>query len=149
MQEQMDRALTEAERESRAQLFAELLPMEEALARAACAELDPDSGLTLDADHTTLNVLFPFEVAAVLATRVAQLDAGAPSFLPGRPYVFPVDHMLVAQKELRARLLPFVLQRRLAPGRFEYFALRDMQVLEELEVDCIDFDAVLAHAHVT
>lgn len=142
----MDRQLAEKEARQRRELFTEILPFSEAVARAHSAVVDEHSGLTTDAAHSTMNILYPFELAKVLATRTAQLAEGAPTFLPGRPYLYPMDYTLVAQKELRMKLLPFLVRRRLACDRYEYFPLAQMLVLEELEVDLIDFDAMVAQA---
>lgn len=140
---QVEQARQEVMRARFSQHIAEVLSMDETIARADCIVLDAKSQISTDARHQSMNILTMFELAAVLSTRTAQLSAGAPTFLPGYPFIYPIDYHLVAQKELRMRRLPFIIKRRINDGVFEYFHLRDMLVLEELEVDVIDFDSIL------
>lgn len=124
-------------------VFSESIPFEECLARAKCIQLDEKSGMSVDPYHTSLNVLHEFEIAKVLALRKAQLDRGAASFILDRPFLFPIQTHYIAQYELRNKLLPFIIHRSLGPTRNEYFHLSDMLVLQELDIDCMDFESLL------
>lgn len=124
-------------------VFPETIPVEECLSRARALRIDEESGLPIDEFHSTPNVLFEFEIAKVLSLRKSQLDRGAASFIPDRPFPFPIQTHFIAQYELRNKWLPFIIQRPIGASRNEYFFLSDMQILQELDIDCMDFQALL------
>ena len=126
-------------------VFSETLPLEECLLRARSMVIDAESGLSVDDDHTTPNVLFEFEIAKILILRQSQLDEGAASFIPDHPFPYPIPNHYVAQYELRNKLLPFVLQRTLGETKTEYFLVSEMQILFELDIDFMDFHSMLGN----
>ena len=99
--------------------------MEEVKAR--CVITYDANGMIKDDQHKTTPILTKYELTRVLGQRTKQLNAGAPCLLDARPNI--LDNFQIAQQELQAKRLPFILRRPLPGGKFEYWRLQDLQLV--------------------
>ena len=99
--------------------------MEEVKAR--CVIKYNAHGMIEDDQHKTTPILTKYELTRVLGQRTKQLNAGAPCLLDERPNI--LDNFQIAQQELQAKRLPFILRRPLPGGKFEYWRLQDLQLV--------------------
>lgn len=82
----------------------------------------------LDEHHTSPPFLTVYERTKILGTRANQLADGA------RPYIHPIpEHITapleIAKLELENRALPFIVERPMPDGSFEYWRLSDLMIL--------------------
>ncbi len=100
--------------------------MEEVKAR--CVITYDANGMIKDDQHKTTPILTKYEWTRVLGQRTKQLNGGAPCLLEGgRPNI--IDNLQIAQQELAAKKLPFIIRRPLPGGKFEYWRLQDLQLV--------------------
>ena len=78
-----------------------------------------------DLHHTTLPILTKYEYTRVLGLRAKQINDGAPLFIE----TALVDGYLIAQLELRAKRLPFIIRRPLPNGDHEFWNVADLEIL--------------------
>ena len=82
-----------------------------------------------DSNHTTIPILTKYEKARILGIRASQLNDGADPYIKVSSNV--VDSYVIAQKELKEKVLPFIISRPLPNGNIEYWRLRDLEILQE------------------
>lgn len=86
-----------------------------------------ENGIVCDPLHLTVPVLTKFEKTRILGQRTKQLASGA------KPFVKIPENMiesnLIAELELREKKLPFIIKRPLPGGKFEYWNLKDLEVI--------------------
>ena len=82
-----------------------------------------------DSNHTTIPILTKYEKARILGIRASQLNDGADPYIKISSHV--VDSYVIAQKELKEKVLPFIISRPLPNGNIEYWRLRDLEILQE------------------
>ena len=75
---------------------------------------------------TTSPVLQKYERCRLLAVRITQLQLGAPPLVDTAGLRSDRE---IAEKELRERVLPLIVRRKLGPGRHEDWRLSDMVLL--------------------
>jgi DNA-directed RNA polymerase I, II, and III subunit RPABC2 len=80
-----------------------------------------------DAKHTTYPFLTLYERTRIIGLRANQLSQGARSFVPVPPQMTDVRE--IARLELAQKKLPFIIQRPLPNGTFEYWRLSDLMIL--------------------
>ena len=78
-----------------------------------------------DVNHTTLPILTKYEYTRILGLRAKQINDGAPLFVD----TALVDGYLIAQLELRAKKLPFIIRRPLPNGDHEFWNVSDLELL--------------------
>lgn len=88
-----------------------------------------DLNLIHDDKHVTLPILTKYEKARILGLRISQLNKGA------RPYITIenrqiVDMHIIAEQELKKKLLPFIIMRPIPNGNKEYWKLEDLEIIE-------------------
>lgn len=84
-------------------------------------------GVIDDVLHRTTPILTKFERTRILGERAKQLQQGAAPFLKGMDEV--VDSYVIAEEELRQKVLPFIVERPLPSGNCEYWHLADLEIL--------------------
>ena len=98
---------------------------EEVLALAKVTR-SPD-GRIIDALHRTIPFLTKYERTRVVGQRAAQLDTGAQPFVSVPTGI--VRGSLIAEMELRAKKLPFIIRRPLPNRGSEYWRVSDLELL--------------------
>ena len=87
-----------------------------------------DTGLIIDRNHQTLPILTKYERTRVLGERAKQINNGA------KPYVDVlssiIDGYIIAEEELYAKKIPFIIQRPLPNGSKEFWKLTDLEIIE-------------------
>jgi DNA-directed RNA polymerase I, II, and III subunit RPABC2 len=85
------------------------------------------NNIIIDELHKTLPILTKYEKTRILGIRVKQLNNGA------LPYVKIaedlLDSFIIAEKELKEKKIPFIIQRPLPNNTFEYWKLEDLEIL--------------------
>tara|TARA_B100000900_G_C20582094_1_gene717948 strand:- start:514 stop:1179 length:666 start_codon:yes stop_codon:yes gene_type:complete len=85
------------------------------------------NNIIIDELHKTIPILTKYEKTRILGIRIKQLNNGA------LPYVkIPedlLDNFIIAEKELKEKKIPFIIQRPLPNNTFEYWKLEDLEIL--------------------
>ena len=85
------------------------------------------NNIIIDELHKTLPILTKYEKTRILGIRIKQLNNGA------LPYVKVaedlLDNFIIAEKELKEKKIPFIIQRPLPNNTFEYWKLEDLEIL--------------------
>ena len=85
------------------------------------------NNIIIDELHKTLPILTKYEKTRILGIRIKQLNNGA------LPYVkVPedlLDNFVIAERELKEKKIPFIIQRPLPNNTFEYWKLEDLEIL--------------------
>jgi len=101
---------------------------DEIRSRLLIDEREDDNGQIIqDPNHTTMPFLTKFEKARVLGLRTKQLNNGAVPLVETPDYV--KDNRLIAEMELRKRVLPFIIVRPMPNGESEYWRLSDLEII--------------------
>lgn len=86
------------------------------------------NGLIVDPLHKTVPILTKFEKAKILGLRVSQLNNGSESFVKVNENI--IDNFIIAERELDAKLLPFIVSRPIPNGKTEYWKLEDLELVD-------------------
>jgi DNA-directed RNA polymerases I, II, and III subunit RPABC2 len=86
-----------------------------------------EQGRIEDELHQTYPILSKYEKAKIIGLRVVQLNRGAPSFIQNDHLI--LDKHILAEEELKQKKIPFILKRPLPNGAFEYWNLKDLELL--------------------
>ena len=81
----------------------------------------------IDKLHQTLPILSKYEKTKILGQRTKQLNSGAIPFIKIEKHI--IDSYLIAEEELNQKKIPFIIQRPLPNGSFEYWHVKDLEVL--------------------
>lgn len=85
---------------------------------------------SLDEHHKSPPFLTTYERTKILGTRANQLADGARPFInPASIPAYITQPLDIAKIELEQRLLPFIIERPMPDGRFEYWRLSDLLIL--------------------
>ena len=88
-----------------------------------------DNNIIIDKLHTTLPIMTKYEKAKILGQRTKQLDQGSKPFVTlSKPVM---DNSIVAEEELYEKKLPFIIQRPLPGGGFEYWHVKDLEIIRD------------------
>lgn len=88
-----------------------------------------EDNIIVDKLHTTTPILTKYERPRILGQRTKQLDKGEKPFVTmSKPIM---DNSIIAEEELYQKKLPFIIQRGLPGGGFEYWHVRDLEVLRD------------------
>ena len=83
--------------------------------------------IIIDKLHATFPILTKYEKTKVLGQRTKQLNLGNKPFITlTRP---TIDNSIIAEEELNQKKIPFIVQRPLPNGGFEYWHLKDLELL--------------------
>ncbi len=87
-------------------------------------ELDPLANI----ERITPSFLTKYEKARIIGTRALQISKNAPVLVDlGKD---DIDPILIAEKELAERKIPFIIRRYLPDGSFEDWRLSDLAILD-------------------
>ena len=78
--------------------------------------------------HKTIPFLTKYEKARVLGVRCKQLSNGADPFIEVKSNV--INGLSIAEEELDAKVLPFIIRRPLPNGGSEYWRISDLELVE-------------------
>ena len=85
-------------------------------------------GNVIDPIHTTVPFLTKFESAKVLGLRAKQINNGSETFVKVPETI--IDGYIIAQMELKAKVIPFIIARPLPNGKKEYWKLADLELID-------------------
>ena len=85
------------------------------------------NNIIIDELHKTIPILTKYEKTRILGIRIKQLNNGS------LPYVKVsedlLDNFIIAEKELKEKKIPFIIQRPISNNTFEYWKLQDLEIL--------------------
>ena len=84
------------------------------------------NGFIVDDLHKTNPVLSKYERTRILGQRTKQLNAGHKAFVTMSVPI--INNYLVAEEELMQKKLPFIIQRPIPNGSFEYWNVKDLEI---------------------
>ena len=86
-----------------------------------------EDGVIIDSKHITTPIMTKYEKTRILGLRISQLNNGAPSLYV--PENMIIDNNIIAEIELRDKLLPFIISRPLPNGSKEHWRIQDLEIL--------------------
>ena len=86
-----------------------------------------DKGFINDPLHKTTPILSKYEYTNIIGIRAKQLSDGAPPLIEISEEI--IDNYIIADIELRQKVLPFIIKRPLGHGGCEYWRLSDLEIL--------------------
>jgi len=81
----------------------------------------------IDPFHKTLPILTKYEKARILGQRAKQIDNNAKIFVNVEDNI--IDSYVIAEMELKAKKIPFIIKRPLPGGSCEYWKVKDLEIL--------------------
>jgi DNA-directed RNA polymerases I, II, and III subunit RPABC2 len=82
------------------------------------------------ANNNSLPFLTIYEKTSIISLRMAQLANGAPTYLDtSMAHSDRSDLRKVAERELKEKKLPFMVQRKMPNGKTEYWRLDDLIII--------------------
>lgn len=85
------------------------------------------TNIIVDPLHKTIPFLTKYEKARILGQRAKQIETGAKPFISVPENV--IDGYIIAELELQQKRIPFIIRRPVPGGGFEYWNLRDLEVI--------------------
>lgn len=92
---------------------------------ALCNVVRDDNGNIIDDLHKTLPILSKFEETKIIGIRINQLENGADPLIEVDGNI--IDSVNIAEMELEAGVLPFIICRPLPGGRKEFWKINDLE----------------------
>jgi DNA-directed RNA polymerase subunit K/omega len=86
-----------------------------------------NNNIIIDPLHKTIPILTKYEKTRVLGQRAKQIEYGARPFIKVPESV--IDSYIIAELELKAKAIPFIIRRPLPNGACEYWNLKDLEVI--------------------
>jgi DNA-directed RNA polymerase I, II, and III subunit RPABC2 len=86
-----------------------------------------ESNIIVDPLHRTIPFLTKYEKAKVLGQRSKQIECGAKPLVKVPENI--VDGYIIAELELQQKRIPFIIKRPIPGGAFEYWNLRDLEMI--------------------
>jgi len=83
--------------------------------------------IIIDPLHKTVPFLTKYERARILGQRAKQIEYGAKPFVSVPENI--IDANIIAELELKQKKIPFVIRRPLPSGAFEYWNIKDLEVI--------------------
>ena len=81
----------------------------------------------IDPFHKTLPILTKYEKARILGQRAKQIENNSRVFVNVNETI--VDSYVIAELELKAKKIPFIIKRPLPGGACEYWRVQDLEIL--------------------
>jgi DNA-directed RNA polymerase I, II, and III subunit RPABC2 len=85
------------------------------------------NNIIVDPLHRTIPFLTKYEKARILGQRAKQIETGAKPFISVPENV--IDGYVIAELELQQKRIPFVIRRPIPGGAFEYWNIRDLEMI--------------------
>ena len=86
-----------------------------------------ENGAIIDPLHRTLPILSKYEKTRIIGQRAKQLEVGA------KPFIDVPDGInrgiTIAEMELKAKKIPFIIRRPLPNNGFEYWKVEDLEII--------------------
>ncbi len=93
---------------------------------AMCKVTRDKKNSIVDPLHRTIPILTKYERARILGQRAKQIESGAKPFLTDlSPHI--IDSHIIAEMELKQKLIPFIIRRPIPGGACEYWKLEDLE----------------------
>tara|TARA_B100000424_G_scaffold224511_1_gene184414 strand:- start:1074 stop:1862 length:789 start_codon:yes stop_codon:yes gene_type:complete len=86
-----------------------------------------NENIIIDDLHKTIPILTKYEKTRILGLRAKQLNNGSKPFVSVSNKI--MDGYLIALKELEEKKIPFIIKRPLPNGCFEFWQLKDLEVI--------------------
>jgi DNA-directed RNA polymerase I, II, and III subunit RPABC2 len=86
-----------------------------------------ENNIIIDPLHRSLPYLTKYEKARVLGQRAKQIETGAKPFVKVPENI--IDGYVIAELELREKKIPFIIKRPIPGGAFEYWHLKDLEII--------------------
>ena len=83
--------------------------------------------IIIDPLHKTIPFLTKYEKARILGQRAKQIETGSKPFVKIPESI--IDSYIIAELELREKKIPFIIKRPIPSGAFEYWHLKDLEVI--------------------
>ena len=84
--------------------------------------------IIVDPLHRTNPFLTKFEKAKILGQRAKQIETGAKPFVKVPENI--IDSYIIAELELKEKKIPFIIRRPIPGGAFEYWNLKDLEIID-------------------
>jgi DNA-directed RNA polymerase I, II, and III subunit RPABC2 len=85
------------------------------------------NNIIIDPLHKTVPFLTKYEKARIIGQRCAQLDNGAIPFVKVPEDI--IESYIIADMELQEKKIPFIIKRPIPNGGFEYWNVKDLEIL--------------------
>jgi len=85
------------------------------------------NGIIIDDFHTTIPILTKYEKTRVIGQRASMIEHGAIPFIKVPSHI--IDSAIIAEMELNAKKIPFIIKRPLPNNGFEYWRLSDLELI--------------------
>lgn len=85
------------------------------------------NNIIIDPLHRTIPFLTKYERARILGQRAKQIETGAKPFISVPENV--IDGYVIAELELQQKRIPFIIRRPIPGGAFEYWNIRDLEMI--------------------
>jgi DNA-directed RNA polymerase I, II, and III subunit RPABC2 len=85
------------------------------------------NNIIIDPFHKTIPYLTKYERARILGQRAKQIEAGAKPLVKVPENI--VDGYIIADLELQQKRIPFIIRRPIPGGAFEYWNLKDLEII--------------------
>jgi DNA-directed RNA polymerase subunit K/omega len=85
------------------------------------------NNIIIDPLHRTIPFLTKYEKARILGQRAKQIETGAKPFISVPENV--IDGYVIAELELQQKRIPFIIRRPIPGGAFEYWNIRDLEMI--------------------
>jgi len=86
------------------------------------------AGIIIDPNHSTLPILTKYEKTRIIGQRAKQINHGATPYIDIPEGV--IDGYIIAEMELKAKRIPFIIQRPLPNGSKEFWKLEDLEQID-------------------
>ncbi len=86
-----------------------------------------ENGTIVDPLHTTYPILSKYEKTKIIGLRISQLNKGCEPFVTINKHI--IDNVLIAEKELLEKKLPFIIMRPIPNGTCEYWNVNDLEYI--------------------
>lgn len=86
-----------------------------------------ENNIIVDPLHKTNPYLTKYERTRVLGQRAKQIETGANPFVKVPENI--IDSLIIAELELKEKKIPFVIKRPIPGGAFEYWKLKDLEII--------------------
>ena len=111
------------------QIHPESIPVSEMEVRSMLNVIRNSDGIIVDDFHKTLPFITKYEKTRVIGQRAAQLNAGAKPYIKFTETQGIIDSSVIAEMEFNAKKIPAIIKRPLPNGAFEYWRLKDLEIL--------------------